>query len=321
VALMAGTGEIVWDAAEAGEFYAGPYFHKDRVLTVRNSPAEVSFRKVGSGRLLSRLRLPGLSTNRKHPVYLSEAGKQNPAAAEAAEANPVAFAEGVLAVVDGPRYHLVDVEKMQVRWSCPATKLDPAQDPSYRLWIDGGRLLVLKPYYSVIENAVFDCASGDLLWRRREGGKKADEKLKSAGADASGAEGAAKSTGLVLSSMVFLNGTVYGIKYEMGATGVALVGMDPVSGNETMRIEQKGYTEPEAWVEPSWSTNGVTVRIQDGNAFEVWQVDVAAKKRVQRLQLQGYGRLGEYGETSAVWQGPYSAIWSYEKRKFTTPAK
>jgi hypothetical protein len=276
---------------------------------------------VGSGRLLARLRLPGLSTNRKHPVYLSEAGKQNPAAAEAAEANPVAYGEGVLAVVDGPRYYLVDAQTMQLRWSTPATKLDPAQDPAYRMWIDGGRLYVLKPYYSVLENAVFDTATGELLWRRREGGKKADEKLKSAAAEGAAAEGAAKSTGLVLSSMTFRDGIAYGIRYEMGATGVALVGMDPVTGNEILRVEQKGYAEPEAWVEPSWSTNCVAVRVQDGNAFDLWQVDVKTQKRVQHLQAPGYGRLGEYGETSAVWQGPHFVLWSYENRFFTTPGK
>lgn len=320
VALSCETGDIVWDAGEVGEFYAGPFFHKDMMLTVRNSPSEVSFRKVGSGRLLSRLRLTGLSTNRKHPLFLSEAGKQNPAASEAAEAYPVAFGEGLLAVVDGPRYYLVDVEKMQLRWSTPATKLDPAQDPAYRMWLDGGKLFVLKPYYSVLENAVFDTASGNLLWRRREGGKKADEKVKEV-KDGAATEGAAKSTGLVLSSMVFINGTAYGIKYEMSSTAVILVGMDPVSGNETMRVEMKGYTEPEAYVEPSWSKDCVTVRIQDGNKFEVWQVDVQTKKIVQQLQLQGYGRLGEYGEASALWQGPYSGIWTYEKHKFTAPAK
>jgi hypothetical protein len=320
VALSCETGEIVWDAGEAGEFYAGPFFHKDKVLTVRNSPAEVSFRKTGSGRLLCRLKLTGLSTNRKHPLYMSETGKQNPAAAEAMEAYPVAFADGLLAVVDGPKYYLVDADKMQLRWSCPATKLDPSQDPSYRMWLDSGKLFVLKPYYSVLENAVFDASSGDLLWRRREGGKKADEKLKDM-KDVIAAGGPTKSTGLVLSSMVFINGTAYGIKYEMGSTTVALVGMDPASGDETMRIEQKGYTEPEAYVEPSWSKNCVTVRIQDGNKFEVWLVDVSSKKLVQRLQFEGYGRLGEYGESSAIWQGPYSAIWTYEKRKFTSPAQ
>ncbi|MBA4387774.1 MAG: hypothetical protein C0404_07325, partial [Verrucomicrobia bacterium] len=303
-----------------GEFYAGPFFHNDMILTVRNSPAEVAFRKVGSGRLLSRLRLGGLSTNRKHPMYMSEAGKQNPAAAEAAEAYPVAFGEGMLAVVDGPRYYLVDVEKMQLRWSTPATKLDPSQDPSYRMWINGGRLFVLKPYYSVLENAVFDAATGDLTWRRREGGKKVDEKLKDVG-DKSAAEGAAKATGLLLSSMVFIDGKVYGIKYEMGATAVMVVGMDPASGNEIMRVETKGYTEPEAYIEPSLSKNCVTVRVQDGNKFEIWQVDVAEKKIVQRLQMPGYGRLGEYGEASALWQGPYSVIWTYEKRKFAGPNK
>jgi hypothetical protein len=97
--------------------------------------------------------------------------------------------------------------------------------------------------------------------------------------------------------------------------------MDPVTGNELMRVEEKGYTDAEAYVERSWSKDCVVVRIQDGNKFEVWQVDVAAKKRVQRLRMEGYGRLGEYGDVSAVWQGPNLAMWTYEKRKFTGAGK
>jgi hypothetical protein len=187
------------------------------------------------------------------------------------------------------------------------------------MWINGGRLFVLKPYYAVLENAVFDLASGDLLWRRREGGKKMDAKLKKyAGEDA--AEGGKAATGLVLSSMTFLDGKVYGVKYQMGATSVELVGMDPKSGNQIMSVKVKGYGDPEAYVEPSWSEGCVTVRVQDGNKFEVWQVDVKAKKLAQQLKAKGYGRLGEYGDASAVWQGPYHAIWTFESRLLTTKA-
>ncbi|MFC1672034.1 PQQ-binding-like beta-propeller repeat protein [Planctomycetota bacterium] len=318
VAISPKTGEIIWDATEMGEYYAGPFFHKDVTLTVRKSPSEVSFRKVGSGRLLNRLSLPGLTTNRKHPMYAMEGAGQNPAAAEAAETYPVAFAEGHVAVSDGLTYHVVDVEKRRIAWSRGATKLDRSVDSAYRMWIDSGRLLVLKPYYAVLENVVFDLASGDMLWRRREGGKKVDDKLKKyAAQDAAGGKA---STGLLLSSMTFLDGTVYGIRYMMGTTGVELVGMDPVSGNEIVSVKEKGYGEPEAYVGPSWSKDCVTVRVQDGNKFEVWQVDVKQKKIVQKLHLEGYGRLGEYGDASIAFQGPYHAIWAFSNRKLTTPA-
>jgi outer membrane protein assembly factor BamB len=318
VAISARTGEILWDEPEAGEFYAGPYADGEVVLTVRKSPAEVSFRKVGSGRLLSRLRLPGLSTNRKHPVYASEGAEVDPAAAQSVEAYPVGFGQGVLALTDGLNYHVVDVRRREIRWSRAASKLDPSQDAAYRLWVDGGRLLALKPYYAVLENAVFDLDSGEMLWRRREGGAKVEKRLKEyAAADA--AEGGKAAVGLVLSSMQFVDGTVYGIRYRMGSTDVDLVGMDPGSGNELMSVKRGGYESPEAYVEPSWSKDCVVVRIQDGNRFELWQVDVKQKKIVQRMQLEGYGRLGEYGDVSAVWQGPHLALWSFETRKFTTP--
>jgi hypothetical protein len=119
--------------------------------------------------------------------------------------------------------------------------------------------------------------------------------------------------------MVFVGGKVYGIKYEMGGGSVILVGMDPDTGNELMRVEQKGYSDPEAYVEQSWSKNCVVVRIQDGNKFELWHVDVGSGKMIHRLQLEGYGRLGEYGDVSAIWQGPYLGLWAYEKRKYLTP--
>jgi len=319
VAISPTTGEIVWDSPEMGEFYAGPFFHKDTMFTVRKSPSEVSFRKVGTGRMLCRVRLPGLTTNRKHPMFAMEGTGGNPAAAESAEEHPVAFKNGVLAVSDGLTYHVVDCDKREVRWSRGATKLDMSQDASYRMWIDSGKLFVLKPYYAVLENAVFDLASGDMLWRRREGGKKMDQKLKQYQEQEKEAEGGKTATGLVLSSMTFVDGKPYGIKYEMGATSVTLVGMDPQSGNEIMNVKEGGYGDPEAYVEPSWSKGCVTVRIQDGNKFEIWQVDVKAKKIVQKTRIEGYGRLGEYGDASAVWQGPYQALWAFENRKITAP--
>jgi hypothetical protein len=144
-----------------------------------------------------------------------------------------------------------------------------------------------------------------------------DEKLKKF--ETQDATGGKAATGLVLSSMVFVDGTAYGIRYEMGASTVTLVGMDTVTGNEVMSVKEKGYDDAEAYVEPSWSKDCVAVRIQDGNKFEVWQVDVKAKKLVRKTRLEGYGRLGEYGDASAVWQGPYQAIWAYEKRKLAAP--
>jgi hypothetical protein len=321
MALSAVNGQIVWDAREAGEFYAGPFFHEDIAFTVRKSPSEVSFRRTGSGRLLRRLSLPGLTTNRQHPLFAGEGSEGNVAAAEAAEAHPVASADGLLVVNDGLTYYLVDVEKQEIRWSRGATKLDTSRDAAYRMWIDDGRIFVLKPYYAVLENAVLDAATGDMIWRRREGGKKQDATVKKFEKERGSEEdpGAKAATGLVLGSMEFVDGIAYGVKYEMGATTVTLVGMDPKSGNEVMKIREKGYEEPEAYVEPSWSKGCVNVRIQDGNKFEVWQVDVKAKKLVQKTRLEGYGRLGEYGDASAVWQGPYQVVWAFATRKITKP--
>jgi hypothetical protein len=158
-----------------------------------------------------------------------------------------------------------------------------------------------------------------LLWRRREGGKKTAAKLRKYEQQEK-AEGKA-ATGLVLSSMTFVGGKAYGISYQMGATSIALVGMDPASGNQIMRVRQTGYEAPEAYVEPSWSKDCVVVRVQDNNRFELWQVNVKTKKIVTKLQLKGYGRLGEYGDVSAVWQGPYHALWAFENRKLTTAAQ
>jgi hypothetical protein len=307
-------GEILWEEGEAGEFYAGPYFHEGVVLTVRKSPTEVSFRKLGTGRLLSRLSLPGLTTNRKHPVYAGESGEQNPGAAEALETYPAAFHRGVLAVTDGQTYHVVDVGKRELRWSRGADKLDPSVEAAYRFWLDGERLWALKPYYSVLENCVFDLKSGEMLWRRREGGKKVE--LKGGGAaDTSKSTEGTEATGLVLSSMVYVDGKMYGIKYQMNAATVELVGVDPVSGNEVLKIEEKGYAEPEAEVLPSRSAGCVGVRVKDGENFEIWLVDVKAKKLVRKMQLTAYGRWGNYGEASGATQGPYLGIWAYERRK------
>jgi outer membrane protein assembly factor BamB len=324
VALSPGTGKIIWEAPEVGAIYAGPFFLKDELLTVRTGPAEVSFRKVGSGRLLCRLRLNSLTTNRKHPVHDVGGAGAHPAAAEDAEAYPTAFGDGYLAVTDGLAYHVVDVRKRQLVWTRGVTKVDPGKETSFRLWINGGKLFVLKPFYAVLENAVLDLESGDMLWRRREGGKKVDRKLQAyAGKETEeeAARAGKAATGLVLTSMTFLDGKVYGIRHRAGTSSVDLVGMDPDTGNQTMKVSETGYQSPEAHVEPSWSEGCVTVRVQDGNNFEVWQVDTRGKRLVRKLKQTGYGRLGAYGDTSAAWQGPYQAIWAFAERVLTTPRK
>jgi len=61
----------------------------------------------------------------------------------------------------------------------------------------------------------------------------------------------------------------------------------------------------------------VVVHLQDGNKFELWQVDTRAGKIVQRVRIEGYGRLGQDGDVSMVWQGPDLAVWAFEKRKVT----
>jgi len=135
----------------------------------------------------------------------------------------------------------------------------------------------------------------------------------------SSADGKA-ATGLVLASMVFRDGVACGIKYEMGSQAVELVGVDLKSGNQVVSVRQTGYEAPEACVEPSWCENCVTVRIQDGNKFGIWRVDVRAGKIAQKTSIQCYGRFGNYGEVSAVWQGPYQALWAFENRKFVRSA-
>jgi hypothetical protein len=103
----------------------------------------------------------------------------------------------------------------------------------------------------------------------------------------------------------------------VGSTAVTVVGMDPKTGNPVMEVKVSGYDAPEAYMEPSWSKDCVAVRVQDGNKFEVWQVDVKQKKLVRQLKLEGYGRLGEYGDVSAVWQGPHLGLWTLKKRAYT----
>jgi hypothetical protein len=156
------------------------------------------------------------------------------------------------------------------------------------------------------------------LWRRREGGQKVEERLRNYQDKDGGGEGRA-ATGLVFGSMTFVEGTVYGVKYETSPSSVTLVGMDPRTGNQLMEVADKDYSSPEAYVEPSLSKDCVVVRIQDGNNFELWQVDVKGIKAGQKLKLTGYGRLGEYGDTSMGWQGPHLALWAYERRKTNKP--
>ena len=118
-----------------------------------------------------------------------------------------------------------------------------------------------------------------------------------------------------------LDGKTYGVKYEMNAATISIVGVDGESGNQVMALTpEKGYEDPEVTLENSLSKGCVTVRVQDRNKFEVWQVDATGKGRlVRKLDLVGYGRLGGYGDASLGGQGPYQCVWTYEKRKLARP--
>ena len=61
-------GEVVWQEKEEGDLYAAPYFHGDRLVSVRKMPFNLTVRYRSTGQLMGRLALPDLSLFDEHPL-------------------------------------------------------------------------------------------------------------------------------------------------------------------------------------------------------------------------------------------------------------
>jgi outer membrane protein assembly factor BamB len=280
-------GEVIWQQKEEGDVYVAPYFHGDRLVSIRKLPFNLTVRYRATGKLMGRLTLPDLTLNEKHPLL-----EKGPAAL------PVA-SDGKLAVVsDGWYYIAVDVEKLKVVWKRQIDNSDPTREPTMRFCLRGDYLAVIKEDFDWKSIYMLSSRTGELLWNTDP---------KDAGSPRP------------IYSMVISGDTLYGIKDHPGQ-GFYFAAMDCKTGKNRFRPkEQKGYGgKPGAALFGSLYGDCLVVKVQDRQDFELRAFSTKGKL-LQTVKVKGTGSFGEHGRASATVQN--GTLLLFGKKELVTATK
>ncbi len=264
-------GEVAWQAKEEGGIYIPPYFHGDRLVSVRKLPFNVTVRYRATGRMVGRLELPDLSLNADHPLL-----------EEGPKAMPAAHDQHLLVVTDSWYYIALDINTLSVLWKRLIDQNDVTREPMIRFTLKGNYLAVLKEDY--IDKAMYLLSSqtGDILWKTDPKNSKSPQPLHS----------------------VLIEGErLYGIGVHPGQS-FYVVGHDCKTGAYLFKHEQKGYFEqPEVELKPHLYGNQLIVRVRDRQDFEINVFDTSKKgNRIHVLQSKGAQPFGVHGRVSEAVQ-------------------
>jgi outer membrane protein assembly factor BamB len=264
-------GEVVWQEGEEGDVYIAPYFHGDRLVSVRKLPFNLTVRYRATGKLIGRLALPDLSLNPNHPLV-----DKGP------KAFPAAHDGRMLVVTDGWYYIAIDVEKMKVVWKRLLDNSDATREPTMRFCLKDDYLAVVKKDFDSESIYMLSSRSGELLWQT-------DPKV--------------ASSPRPLYSMIIAGGKLYGIKTHPGQ-GFYFAAMDCKTGKDLYRPrEEKGYGgKPATTLFPRLYGGHLVARIKDRQDFELKVFEVSKGKLVATVKVKGTGDFREHGRVSATVQ-------------------
>ncbi|MCX7806500.1 MAG: PQQ-like beta-propeller repeat protein, partial [Planctomycetota bacterium] len=271
-------GRVVWETAETGAPYREPLAREDVMISVRTSPSGVTFRSLGSGRLIAHAELPELLATREHPILPS-----------GGEETPMSFDGRTLLLTDGWDYIAVDGTSNRIKWQKRIEGVDrtsPLPLP-FRIRVDGAEIYCLKRSYDTHAMEVFDTETGALLWNRVENKKQP-----------------------VIYSAVFDEKNIYGLHHEPDIKSVTVIGLDRRSGREVLFWRKAGYEEPEILMDDEMHGRHLAIRVRDKQNFAVILFNVDARKVDAELKATGSGSFGNYGEVSYAVQGRYAGLLS-----------
>jgi outer membrane protein assembly factor BamB len=275
-------GEVVWQMKERGDLYIPPYFHGDRLISLRKMPFNVTVRFRATGTLVGRLHLPDLSMFPEHPLL-----------EEGPEALPAATDGGRLAVTDGWYYILVDVERMQVLWKRLIDNNDLTREPAMRFALNGDYFAVLKEDYDQKVIYMLSSRTGRVLWQTDP--KDADSPRP-------------------MHSMLIDGDRIYGIGVHPGQ-GFYFVARDCRTGTQQFRRLVEGYdARPKVRLVPRLygTAHGrhAAVTVQDRKVFELRLFDTKTGKPVHTLRKKGVGPFGVHGRVSTTVQNGRAVLLS-----------
>jgi outer membrane protein assembly factor BamB len=264
-------GEVAWQEKEEGDLYIEPYFHGDRLVSLRKSPSNLTVRYRSTGKLVGRLALPDLLLEDSHPLI--ENGPRE---------MPAARGGRLLAVSDGWYTIMLDVEKMAVLWKRLIDANDVTKLPPMRFALAGDYLAVVKQDYDVKTIYMLSSRTGDILWRT-------DPKV--------------PGSPQPIHSMVLRDDKLYGLLPHPGQS-FYFAGLDCKTGKNLFGPnEQKGYGgKPEVQLLPDLQGDQAVVLIKDRQDYEVKAFALKDGKLMHTLKAKSTGDFGEHGRVSATAQ-------------------
>jgi outer membrane protein assembly factor BamB len=272
LALYLGThdpnGEVVWQKREQGDIYHRPYAHRDRLVSVRKMPFNVTVRYRSTGRLIGRLDLDDLMLRDDHPIV-----KKGP------REYPVAHDGRYLALCGAGYYRLLDIVEMKTVWK---RLMDEDADTPVRMALDGDYLAVTKRDYDVEAIYMLSRRTGQVLWRtdpKRRGSR------------------------VPVYSMFIQNGTLYGIR-EFPGQGYYVTATDCKTGKDGFTPAlQEGYeSDPEVHLRRRLYGDTLVVQTRDRQDFEIIALDGKTGQRIHTVKVKGTGDFGVHGRASATVQ-------------------
>jgi hypothetical protein len=290
-------GEVAWQRKEQGDLYGAPYFHGDRLVSVRKLPFNVTTRYRATGRLLGRLDLPALSEEDGHPL-LENGPRELPMDHDGRQ----------LVVTDSWYYLFLDVETMQVKWKRKIDSNDPTREPKLRFELGGDYLAVLKEDFDVKAIYMLSSRNGNVLWRTdpQQGSRPRPihAMLLAPAGPAATDPGGGADTGARL----------YGIRPHPGQ-GFYLVCMDAATGKDLFAPhEEKGYNaRPEVSLEKRLFGSSLVARVKDRQDFELVVFRADNGSRTHKTKGKGTGDFGAAGRVSAAVQNGSLALFGDNK--------
>ena len=281
-------GELAWQETEEGNLYIPPYFHADRLVSLRKLPFSVTVRYRATGKLLGRLALPDLSLHTRHPLL-----DNGP------HALPADHDGRLLVVTDGWYYIAVDVERMKVVWKRLIDNNDPTREPALRLTLKGDYLAAVKEDFDRKAIYMLSSRTGEVLWHTDPKDGNSPQPLH---------------------SIRIAGDRLCGIQVHPGQ-GFYLAALDCKTGRPLFkRNEQAGYQgKPQAALWPRLFGGHAVARVKDRQDFELKLFDATKGALLHRLKMQGAGNFGEHGRVSATIQSGKLALLSKDKLRIARP--
>jgi hypothetical protein len=292
LALHLVNGQPIWEANETGGAYSSPLLRDNLLVTVRRNPSGVSFRDLGTGRLLRLLPLPALSE-----------AIQNPAVTWDEPGVPIAATRESLLLTDGWDYIAVDLPSRSIRWQRRIAQLDRGvarggtESAAFRFWANDSSLVVLKPSYDNVGMEALNLSDGKLRWTINE----------------------AKTPG-VLHQLALGKDVIYGLHYSRDdASTLPLLAYKLEDGGKLYKRIHRNLAKPESWLPGPLRGEHFVILLSDAQKRILLVAEASSGNITHRLEVTGFGQWGQYGQVSYVVQGANLVVLSDKELTVATP--